>query len=187
MEGRAKGTHERRVAAKMMHQHLERRAAEDIGENSATRLRRLADAETETDIRAKSGEACAAALAAAAAVLADVGADLDAIVTHFVATITASEVLVAVDRLILDSTSARSLREKHGDDEAALKDAIAAIIKDRGKMHNPVTQSGGVLLGTVTEVGPESPLKLKPGDRIQFKLVGYMTGEMGLDVRPAEG
>ena len=77
-----------------------------------------------------------------------------------------TEVLVAVDRLILDSTSARSLREKHGEDGAALRAAVAAIIKDRGKMHNPVTQSGGVLLGTVEEVGAESPLGLKKGDRI---------------------
>jgi L-erythro-3,5-diaminohexanoate dehydrogenase len=33
-------------------------------------------------------------------------------------------------------------------------------------MHNPVTGSGGMLVGTVEEVGPESPLGLVPGDRV---------------------
>jgi L-erythro-3,5-diaminohexanoate dehydrogenase len=33
-------------------------------------------------------------------------------------------------------------------------------------MHNPVTGSGGMLVGTVEEVGPDSPLGLAPGDRI---------------------
>jgi L-erythro-3,5-diaminohexanoate dehydrogenase len=36
----------------------------------------------------------------------------------------------------------------------------------RGKMQNPVTGSGGMLLGTVDAVGPESPLGLAPGDRV---------------------
>ena len=40
------------------------------------------------------------------------------------------------------------------------------IIATRGKMQNPVTGSGGMLTGTVEEVGPESPLGLKPGQRI---------------------
>src|SRR5690348_2445483 len=33
-------------------------------------------------------------------------------------------------------------------------------------MQNPVTGSGGMLIGTVDEAGPESPLGLKPGDRV---------------------
>jgi L-erythro-3,5-diaminohexanoate dehydrogenase len=44
--------------------------------------------------------------------------------------------------------------------------AVAGIIARRGKMHNPVTGSGGMLTGVVDEVGPDSPLGLKPGDRI---------------------
>ena len=36
----------------------------------------------------------------------------------------------------------------------------------RGKMQNPVTGSGGMLVGTVEEVGPESPLGLAVGDRV---------------------
>ncbi len=40
------------------------------------------------------------------------------------------------------------------------------IIETRGKMHNPVTGSGGMLIGTVAEVGPDSPLGLQPGERV---------------------
>jgi L-erythro-3,5-diaminohexanoate dehydrogenase len=75
------------------------------------------------------------------------------------------EVLVDVERLNLDAASYRQLREEHGSPEA-VRAAVAGIIEQRGKMHNPVTGSGGMLLGTVREVGPESPLGLKPGDRI---------------------
>ena len=75
------------------------------------------------------------------------------------------EVLVDVERLNLDAASFRQLREEHGSPDA-VRSAVAGIIEQRGKMHNPVTGSGGMLLGTVREVGPESPLGLKPGDRI---------------------
>ena len=40
------------------------------------------------------------------------------------------------------------------------------IVATRGKMQNPETGSGGMLVGTVEEVGPESPLGLRPGDRV---------------------
>ena len=75
------------------------------------------------------------------------------------------EVLVDVEVLNLDAASYRQLREQHGEPEAVRR-AVLVIIDERGKMHNPVTGSGGMLLGTVREVGPESPLGLQPGDRI---------------------
>ncbi len=43
---------------------------------------------------------------------------------------------------------------------------MLGIISSRGKMHNPVTGSGGMLVGVVEEVGAESPLGLAPGDRV---------------------
>ena len=78
----------------------------------------------------------------------------------------ADEVRVRVERLNLDAASFRQLAEKHGGDGPAVRDDVLAIIHDRGKMHNPVTGSGGMLIGTVDEVGPESPLRVKPGDRV---------------------
>ncbi|MEV1288884.1 zinc-binding alcohol dehydrogenase, partial [Micromonospora sp. NPDC049679] len=76
------------------------------------------------------------------------------------------EVRIRVERLNLDAASFRQLAEKHGGDGAAVRAEVREIIRSRGKMHNPVTGSGGMLIGTVDEVGPESPLGLKSGDRV---------------------
>ena len=76
------------------------------------------------------------------------------------------EVRVRVDRLNLDAASFRQLREASGGDPDAIRTAVLEIIASRGKMHNPVTGSGGMLTGVVEEVGSSSPLGLKPGDRI---------------------
>jgi L-erythro-3,5-diaminohexanoate dehydrogenase len=76
------------------------------------------------------------------------------------------EVKVRVERLNLDAASFRQLREKHGGDGEAVRAEVLDIVRSRGKMHNPVTGSGGMLVGTVEEVGPESPLGLSVGDRV---------------------
>jgi L-erythro-3,5-diaminohexanoate dehydrogenase len=76
------------------------------------------------------------------------------------------EVRVAVERLNLDAASFRQLREKHGGDGGSVRAEVLEIVAARGKMHNPVTGSGGMLLGTVDAVGPASPLPVKPGDRV---------------------
>src|SRR5450755_1685173 len=76
------------------------------------------------------------------------------------------EVRVRVQRLNLDAASFRQLREVTGGDPAAMKSAVLEIVSSRGKMQNPVTGSGGMLTGVVAEVGPDSPLGLKPGDVI---------------------
>jgi L-erythro-3,5-diaminohexanoate dehydrogenase len=77
-----------------------------------------------------------------------------------------TEVRVAVERLNLDAASFRQLRDKHGGDGGAVRAEVLQIVASRGKMHNPVTGSGGMLIGTVDAVGPDSPLPFKPGDRI---------------------
>jgi L-erythro-3,5-diaminohexanoate dehydrogenase len=76
------------------------------------------------------------------------------------------EVRVRVDRLNLDAASYRQLRDANGGDGDAIREAVREIIASRGKMHNPVTGSGGMLTGIVDEAGPDSPLNLKPGDRV---------------------
>lgn len=76
------------------------------------------------------------------------------------------EVRIAVERLNLDAASYRQLATKHGGNGAAIRAEVLDIIGTRGKMHNPVTGSGGMLIGTVDEVGPDSALGLKPGDRV---------------------
>ncbi len=76
------------------------------------------------------------------------------------------EVRVRVERLNLDAASFRQLEVKHAGDADAVRREVLEIVRSRGKMHNPVTGSGGMLVGTVEEVGPDSPLGLRPGDRI---------------------
>ncbi|HEY1489234.1 MAG TPA: L-erythro-3,5-diaminohexanoate dehydrogenase [Micromonosporaceae bacterium] len=78
----------------------------------------------------------------------------------------ADEVRIAVERLNLDAASFRQLATKHNGDGAAVKAEVLEIIDARGKMQNPVTGSGGMLIGTVDAVGPRSPLGLKVGDRV---------------------
>jgi L-erythro-3,5-diaminohexanoate dehydrogenase len=80
--------------------------------------------------------------------------------------ITSGEVRVRVDRLNLDAASYRQLRETYAGDPDEIRAAVLDIITTRGKMQNPVTGSGGMLTGTVEEVGPDSPLGLHPGQRI---------------------
>jgi L-erythro-3,5-diaminohexanoate dehydrogenase len=80
--------------------------------------------------------------------------------------IRANEVRIAVERLTLDAASFRQLTTKYAGDGDAIRAEVLAIIAARGKMQNPTTGSGGMLIGTVDEVGPSSPLGLRPGDRV---------------------
>jgi len=76
------------------------------------------------------------------------------------------EVRIAVQRLNLDAASFRQLSEAAGRDGDAVRAAVLEIVAARGKMQNPVTGSGGMLIGTVDAVGPESPLGLAVGQRV---------------------
>jgi L-erythro-3,5-diaminohexanoate dehydrogenase len=76
------------------------------------------------------------------------------------------EVRVRVERLNLDAASFRQLERKHDGHGDAVRAEVLDIVASRGKMQNPETGSGGMLVGTVEEVGPESPLGLAVGDRV---------------------
>jgi L-erythro-3,5-diaminohexanoate dehydrogenase len=76
------------------------------------------------------------------------------------------EVRIRVERLNLDAASYRQLERKHAGDGDAVRREVLEIVRTRGKMQNPETGSGGMLVGTVEQVGPESPLGLKVGDHV---------------------
>jgi L-erythro-3,5-diaminohexanoate dehydrogenase len=76
------------------------------------------------------------------------------------------EVRVRVETLNLDAASFRQLEGKHDHDGDAVRREVLQIVAERGKMQNPVTGSGGMLVGTVEAVGPGSPLGLAVGDRV---------------------
>ena len=76
------------------------------------------------------------------------------------------EVRIRVQRLNLDAASFRQLERKHAGAAEAIRAEVLEIINSRGKMQNPETGSGGMLVGIVEEVGPLSPLGLKVGDPV---------------------
>ncbi len=79
------------------------------------------------------------------------------------------EVLIEVESLNIDSASFHQISEACAGDTSRIERHILDLVARRGKQHNPVTGSGGMLIGRVTEVGPKFPVGEKPvkaGDRI---------------------
>ena len=76
------------------------------------------------------------------------------------------EVRVDVSVLNLDAASFRQLITKHDGNGDAVRAEVLEIVQERGKMQNPVTGSGGMLVGTVAEVGPEAVLDIAVGQQI---------------------
>ena len=63
------------------------------------------------------------------------------------------ELLMDVDSLMLDATSMRQIRDAAQGDSSRMAKKIFGITCSRGKMHNPETNSGGVLIGKIREIG----------------------------------
>src|SRR5512132_3101960 len=78
------------------------------------------------------------------------------------------ELAIDVEALNVDAASFRQLEAAAGGDPARIAEEIARIVRERGKLHNPVTGSGGILVGRVREVGARHPAHgiLFPGERI---------------------
>jgi L-erythro-3,5-diaminohexanoate dehydrogenase len=78
------------------------------------------------------------------------------------------EVAIAVEALNVDAASFRQIEAAAGGDPGRIAIEIGRIVRERGKLHNPVTGSGGMLIGRVSAVGPLHPAAgdLRPGDRI---------------------
>lgn len=82
-------------------------------------------------------------------------------------TIYDNEVLIDVSTLNIDSASYTQIRAACGGDAAKMEAMIMSIVSERGKMQNPVTGSGGMLIGTVREIGAAYPdKKLRVGQKI---------------------
>jgi L-erythro-3,5-diaminohexanoate dehydrogenase len=79
-----------------------------------------------------------------------------------------NEILINVDYLNIDSASFSQLYNEANRDLEKIKLKILEIVKQRGKMQNPITGSGGMLLGTVEKIGTSliNTRKVKVGDRI---------------------
>lgn len=77
-----------------------------------------------------------------------------------------NEILIEVKTLNIDSASFTQIKNACDKDPELMKNMILEIVNQRGKMQNPVTGSGGMLLGTVKEVGKDIHKDVAVGDEI---------------------
>ena len=79
-----------------------------------------------------------------------------------------NEIGIAVSTLHITATSFQRLWREAEQQPERTAEAIMRIVAERGKFQDPVTGSGGVLLGTVDFVGPAlcETVDLAPGERI---------------------
>ncbi len=78
----------------------------------------------------------------------------------------AREFELDVDRLCLDATSFENIRAGAGGEPERMAARVLEIVAERGKMHNPETDSGGVPLGTVSAIGSNLAGGPVVGDRV---------------------
>ena len=76
------------------------------------------------------------------------------------------ELAIDVDTLALDSTSFAQIARGAGGLPERIAASIAEIVAAAGKMHNPVTGSGGILVGTVRAIGDAVPDPPAVGARV---------------------
>jgi len=79
-----------------------------------------------------------------------------------------NEILINVQTLNVDSASFTQIKEQAGGDEDKIREIMFGIVEKQGKHRNPVTGSGGMLIGTIEWIGPalEGKTDLKVGDKI---------------------
>lgn len=100
-----------------------------------------------------------------------------------------NEILIDVQTLNIDSASFTQIHNQAEGDVAKIKKIIMEIVKNAGKMKNPVTGSGGMLIGRIEAIGSalEGKTDLKVGDKIatlvSLSLTPLRIDEI-LDIRP---
>lgn len=100
-----------------------------------------------------------------------------------------NEILIDVKTLNIDSASFTQISEEANGDIEGIKALMKKIVDERGKHQNPVTGSGGMLIGTVEKIGPalEGKTDLKVGDKVatlvSLSLTPLRIDEI-LEVRP---
>lgn len=77
-----------------------------------------------------------------------------------------TEMLLEVETLNIDSASFTQIKEATQGDVKAMKAMILSIVSARGKMQNPVTGSGGMLIGKVIEKGEKCKHDVNVNDTI---------------------
>lgn len=100
-----------------------------------------------------------------------------------------NEILIDVAALNIDSASFTQIEEEAGHDIEKIKAKILEIVAEKGKMQNPVTGSGGMLIGKVAKIGSDlvGKTNLKVGDKIATLVSLSLTPlkiEKIIDIKP---
>lgn len=77
-----------------------------------------------------------------------------------------NEVLIDVQTLNIDSASFTQIESQAEGNIDEIKKIMTSIVAKAGKHKNPITGSGGMLIGRVKEIGPAYVGDLKVGDKI---------------------
>ena len=79
-----------------------------------------------------------------------------------------NEILIDVDYLNIDSASFTQLEQEANGNIEKIKKRILEIVNKRGKMQNPITGSGGMLIGKIEQIGEDlrDKIDLKVGDKV---------------------
>ena len=63
------------------------------------------------------------------------------------------EIRVSIERIHLEGTGFKQICTEANYDEKKIAQRIIDIVIRRGKLHNPVTDTGGLVMGKVEEIG----------------------------------
>ena len=79
-----------------------------------------------------------------------------------------SELLIRVEIININSLSFNQIVDAAEGDENKIREMIQDIVKERGKLHNPVTGTGGMFYGEVEKIGSDYPnhCNIRKGDKI---------------------
>ncbi len=79
-----------------------------------------------------------------------------------------AEMRITIKRLHIETTSFKQICLEANNHDEQIKEKIMDIVLKRGKLHNPVTDTGGLLYGVVDEIGEDynNEKNLQVGDEI---------------------
>ena len=96
-------------------------------------------------------------------------------------TVRSGEIRIRLERVHIEWDNFNQICSHCGYDTTKIKARIMQIIGQRGKLHNPYTGSGGLFMGVIEEIGPQTDAGgLKEGDRV-FSLSSLTGVAMHLD------
>ena len=75
------------------------------------------------------------------------------------------ELRISVNRIHIESAGFRQICVESGNEERRIRERILDTVSKRGKLHNPITDTGGLVFGTIEEVGEAyaAAFEAKPG------------------------